>query len=139
MKRILAIIAALLMSATPKESAIVDRIEGNHAIIEVANGQEIKMAEVPTEEFNNPVAEGNKISASTAVGAFEGNQFKSYDDTVWWYITEEELGFVPEANKTYTLVFYDNGTKDCAKCPEEFNCECEVYDDIFLALFEGGN
>lgn len=128
----------------------VDRIEDrNIAVIEVCHQDEIKMVDIPAEDFNHPVAEGNKISASAAVGSFgegfkdaDGNvwyQFKSYDDTVWWVLTAEEIGFVPEVNKSYTLVYYNNGTTDCTECPEEFDCECEVYDDIFLAVYEGGN
>lgn len=89
------------------------------------------------------------ITPSEAIGSFHwthndiyGNkyyQFKSYDDTVWWALTEEEMGFIPEANKTYTLTYYDNDTtienKPC-DCPPEYYCECEVYDDIFVAIRE---
>lgn len=65
-------------------------------------------------------------------------QFKSYDDTVWWVLSVEEIGFIPEANKSYTLVYYDNNTTECFDCPAEYDCECEVYDDIFLGIFKGG-
>ena len=134
-KKIVAFILSLQLAATP--AATIDRTEGNQTVIELCRGNSITMVSVPTEEFNNPPAEGNKISVSTATGSFEwldGDdwyQFKSYDDTVWWALTTETLGFVPEANKTYTLVYYDNGTTNCT---EEFDCECEVYDDIFLTV-----
>lgn len=135
-KMMLILLLGLQFTITPL--ATVDRIEEDYAVIEVGN----ETVNVLTEEFNNPVAEGNKIEVSMARGSFEwfdGNdwyQFKSYDDTVWWALTAEDLGFVPEANKTYTLLYYDNGTTDCTECAEEFECECEVYDDIFLAVKE---
>lgn len=138
MKMILILLMGLNFMATP--IATVDRIEENYAVIEVGN----QMVNVELEDFNNPVAEGNKIPVSVAVGRFEwldGNdwyQFKSYDDAVWWALTAEGIGFVPERNKTYVLMYYDNGTTDCTECAEEFECECEVYDDIFLAIKEMG-
>ena len=134
MKLLLAALIGLNITAT----ATVDRIENDYAVVEVGT----QMVDIPTEDFNNPIAEGNKIPVSIAVGSFEwfdGNdwyQFKSYDDTVWWALTTEDIGFVPEANKTYTLMYYDNGTTDCIECAEELDCECEVYDDIFLAIKE---
>jgi hypothetical protein len=154
-KLILALLIGLNFTVTP--TATVDRIENDYAVIEVGN----KMVSVPTEDFNNPIAEGAEIPVSMAVGSFEwydGNdwyQFKSYtnctehpeefnhdcevcDEAVWWALTPKDIGFVPEANKTYVLVYYDNGTTDCTECAEEFDCECEVYDDIFLAIYEGG-
>ena len=88
--------------------------------------------------------EGNYTITSVAVGSFEstfkdlnGNEyhhFKSHDDTVWWALTAEEIGFTPEANKTYTLLYDNNGTTDCTECAEELECECEVYDDIFIKV-----
>lgn len=134
MKLLLAALIGLNITAT----ATVDRIENDYAVVEVGT----QMVDIPTEDFNNPIAEGNKIPVSIAVGSFEwfdGNdwyQFKSYDDTVWWALTTEDIGFVPEANKTYILLYNDNGTTDCTECAEEFECECEVYDDIFLAVKE---
>ena len=64
-------------------------------------------------------------------------QFRSYDCTVFWLLTADELGFVPNANKTYTLAYNDSGTtsenKPC-NCDWEFHCECEVYDDILISV-----
>ena len=130
----LALLMGINFTVTPV--ATVDRIEGNYAVVEVGN----KMVDIATEDFNNPVYEGNQISVSMAIGGFEwldGSnwyQFKSYDNTVWWALTTEDIGFVPEANKTYVLMYYDNGTTDCTECAEELECECEVYDDIFLKV-----
>lgn len=134
LKTILAMLMALNVT-----TATVDRIENDYAVLEVGN----QMVDVPTEDFNHSIAEGNKVPVSKAVGKFEwfdGNdwyQFKSYDNTVWWALSTEDIGFTPEANKTYILSYYDNGTTDCTECPEKFDCECEVYDDIFLAV-KGG-
>lgn len=130
------IILALLMSANVT-TATVDRIENDYAVIEVGT----HMVDVATEEFNDPISEGNQFSVSKTIGTIEcldGDwyQFKSYDDTEWWALTIEDIGFVPEANKTYKLMYYNNGTTDCNECPEEFECECEVYDDILLAIEE---
>ena len=140
MKLVLALLMGLNFTITP--IATVDRIEGDYAVVEVGT----QMVDVPTEDFNNPIAEGNKISISMAVGRFttsfvelDGNtyyQFKAYDDTIWWVLTPEEIGFTPEADKTYVLTYCDNGTTDCTECAKELDCECEVYDDIFLAVKE---
>lgn len=132
----LVLLMGLSFTVTPM--ATVDRIEGDYAVVEVGT----QMVDVPTENFNHQIAEGNQIPASVAVGSFElidddgWFQFKSYDDMIWWALTSEEMGFAPEVGKTYMLLYYDNGTTDCTECAEEFECECEVYDDIFLAINE---
>ena len=140
-KSIVIIISTLMLSST---TATIDGIENGIASIEVCHREELKMAYVPTEDFLVPLSEGIKMSICSTEGKFtwaEGNhyQFKSDDNTVWWALTSEELGFVPEENKRYTLVYHNNDTTDCTECPKEFECECEVYDDVFLAMFEGGN
>ena len=132
--------------AAPMETMVVDRIEGDYAVIEVTHGDELIMADIPTEDFNNPIAEGNKIFVSKIRGEFasafedvDGQMyyhFKSYDDSVWWVLTAKEIGFTPDIDKKYTLTYYNNGTIYCDECPREFDCDCEVYDDIFLAVFE---
>lgn len=64
-------------------------------------------------------------------------QFRSDDDTVWWCLTEEELGFIPEYGTKYSLTYNNNGTtaenKPC-DCIPEWECECEVYDDEFICM-----
>jgi hypothetical protein len=136
MRLMLVLLMGLNFAVTP--IATVDRIEGNYAVVEVGN----EMVDIEVKDFNNPVAEGNQFPISIAIGSFEWldgedwYQFKSYDDTIWWALTTKEIGFVPEANKTYALLYYDNGTTDCTECAEEFDCECEVYDDIFLTIKE---
>lgn len=65
-------------------------------------------------------------------------QFRSDDDAVWWLLSEEELGFVPQLlEQQYLLTFDNHGTtpenKGC-DCPPEYECECEVYDDEFISI-----
>ena len=66
-------------------------------------------------------------------------QFRSNDDTVWWALTATEMGFIPEVNTEYTLTYNDNGSTKANKpcdCAPENECECEVYDDIFISIKE---
>lgn len=132
-------------------SVIVDRIEdNNYAVVEISYNDNIKMVDVKQEYFNTPKTEGEKIDYSIATGKIDGTlktcdtgeilyHFKSDDNAVWWMLTEKEIGFVPNNEDLYTLIYYNNGTtiknKPC-DCLPEYECECEVYDDIFLALME---
>lgn len=64
-------------------------------------------------------------------------QFKSDDDTVWWILTAEEIGHTPNTKGKYILYYTDNGTNNESQvcdCLPEWDCECEVYDDIFLGI-----
>ena len=58
--------------------------------------------------------------------------FRSNDGSVWWSLTEAQMGFVPKANTEYMFTYNNNGTKDCS----HEDCECEVYDDTFVAIRE---
>jgi hypothetical protein len=82
-------------------------------------------------------------------GTFEGTdesgytdtyyQFKSYDNEVWWVLTANEIGCIPKSNTKYMLVYNDNGTTKEDKvcdCLEEYDCECYVYDDVFIKVIE---
>lgn len=82
-------------------------------------------------------------------------EFRSNDDSIRWILSTEEIAGIdndnskcsfeelerveniPDYESEYTLIYYDNGTdknnKPC-DCPKEWQCECEVYDDIFLAV-----
>lgn len=144
LKNILVVLMSLNLISAPEVT--VDRIEDNNmAVIEVCFQNHIKMVDVPMEDFNNPIADDDKIEATAIMGSFPSifidteettyYQFKSYDDSVWWLLTAEEIGFEPEEDKPYTLIYNNNGTTDCTECAEEFDCECELYDDIFLAIY----
>lgn len=87
-------------------------------------------------------------------------QFRSNDGTVWWDLTEEQIGHKPatlkdivdkdilQAGKSinslidieweeYVLVFDNMGTTDDNKpcdCLPEYECECERYDDELITI-----
>lgn len=68
----------------------------------------------------------------------EGNensyyQFRSYDDEVWWLLTEQEIGHIPNGTDEYRLTFSNSGTFSC-DCKAEYDCECYLYDDVFLCI-----
>ena len=72
----------------------------------------------------------------------EGNkdtyyQFRSNDNEVWWVLTADEIGEIPNFTDNYTLIFSDNGTTEENKpcdCAPELECECELYDDVFISV-----
>lgn len=140
------------ITANSGMSVIVDRIEGDYAVVEVAGNNDFhKMLDVATEDFNDRVFEGMKIKHTEKIGRFhnviesknsEGEnctyyQFRSDDNFVWWLLTEDEIGEIPSFESEYILTYFDNGTtvrnKSCG-CPPENDCECELYDDIFLSI-----
>lgn len=68
-------------------------------------------------------------------------QFKSHDNMVWWLLTADEIGYVPDDVTEYTLIYDDNGTtmenkSEVCDCPMEWECECEKYDDIFWGIIK---
>lgn len=92
----------------------------------------------------------NEIST---VGKFDGSyeatdnngitdtyyQFKANDGSVWWALTENQMGFIPDDNTEYTLTYDNNGTTKANKpcdCARKYECECEVYDDEFVGIRE---
>jgi len=136
-----------------KTSVIVDRIEENYAVVEVVQNDNVKMIDLLLEDFNEPVTEGTKIAFTEVCGKFyhdmeltdmQGKtdiyyQFRSNDNAVWWVLTAEEIGGIPSFEKEYNLIYFNNGTttenKNCG-CLPEWECECEVYDDLFLSIAE---
>lgn len=140
------------ITANNRTSVIVDRIEGDYAVVEVAGSNDFhKMLDVAVEDFNGHVSEGMKIAYTEKAGKFHNiieaknsagenctyYQFRSDDDSVWWLLTEDEIGKIPSFENEYVLTYFDNGTtarnKNCG-CPPENDCECEFYDDIFLSI-----
>ena len=95
----------------------------------------------PPENTNECVAVG-KFYGDMELTDTNGNtdtyyQFKSNDNKVWWALSAEEIGFIPNGNTEYTLTYDNNGTTKANKpcdCAPEFECECEVYDDVFLDI-----
>ena len=147
----------MIASATPNVTAEVDRTEdGDFAVtlVYVDRGyrEDYYQFDIPQEYFNDRKSDGEDLEVDTAVGTFSGDifemtdhlgnkdmyyQFKSNDDEVWWCLTEDEIGFIPEQGKSYLLAYYQNGTtKNNHECAEEYECECYCYDDIYLGVYE---
>ena len=141
----------------PKITAEVDRTEdGDFAVtlVYVDRGyrEDYYQFDIPQEDYNERKADGEDLEVDVAVGTFSGDifemtdinmkkdmyyQFKSYDNEVWWCLTEKDMGFIPKEGKEYVLAFYQNGTtKDNHECPEEYDCDCYCYDDIFLGVYD---
>lgn len=142
----------------PKITAEVDRTEdGDYAVtlVYVDRGyrEDYYQFDIPQEDYNERKADGEDLEVDVAVGTFMADtfeamsgatkevekyyQFKSYDNEVWWCLTEKDMGFIPEAGKEYVLAFYQNGTtKETHECPEEYDCDCYCYDDIFLGVYD---
>lgn len=111
MKKILAMIISAIVAASTTGNTTVHSIDGEfHSTLDARNywGEEVVLY-----------------------------HFKSYDDSVWWLLTEEQIGEIPTEGKTYTLTYDDKGTtaenKTC-DCPPEWECECEFYDDDFISI-----
>lgn len=138
---LLSLITSLILT-TP--TATVDYIESNIAHIEISHNEELYYIDIPVEDFNHNLFEGAQFEVSSTLGQFvsdfkdiDGNvyyQFRSYDDKVWWVLTEGEIGYSPKIFAPYNLVYYNNQTTDCFDCEPKYDCECEVYDDIFLTI-----
>lgn len=63
--------------------------------------------------------------------------FKSDDNKVWWLLTEEQIGFIPKEGDEYVVMYHNNGTTADHKlcnCDPELECECEMYDDVFIGI-----
>lgn len=60
-------------------------------------------------------------------------QFRADDNSVWWVLTADEIGEVPDATTKYSLRYNNNFTTEC-DCPEEWDCECYCYDDEFIGI-----
>lgn len=152
MTKIIALVMALTFVTTPatESKTIVTKIHEDDQITVLVNYEgRIKERMLHGYDFNIPVVLSENIPTETTVGKFTGEfidldgkryyQFKSHDDTVWWALTEDEIGFIPSLQKEYTLLYCDNGTtkenKPC-DCIPEWECECEVYDDVFIEIYE---
>lgn len=128
-------------------SAVIDRIEENYAVVEFSNENTIKMIDIPAEYINGGAYESKEIPVTSVSGKFYGSdtyktqqgnekvfyQFRSEDDSVWWILTAEEIGHIPNNKDKYTLYYTDNGTIACDDLPE-LECECYLYDDIFFHI-----
>ena len=113
------------------------------------------MLDILAEDINGEVSGGVEIPVLSSEGKFYGDmictnnqgvkdkyyQFKSDDDTVWWILTAEEIGFIPNTNDKYVLHYTNNGTvkeTEVCDCLPEWDCECYLYDDIFFHIERAG-
>ena len=131
-----------LFAPTPQITAEVTEITNGRAVVDVIVGDgfinDVYKFDFPiTENEFEPTIEGayegQEIRVCRSYGTFHGTwrgvnykgetetlyQFKSYNDEVWWAVTEEELGFKPVDGKPYILVFSENKyTRENHKCPK---------------------
>ena len=90
----------------------------------------------------NNVSLSGKFHGSHKATDINGNtdtyyHFKSNDGSVWWDLTEYQMGFIPNGDAEYVLTYNNNGTtKENKPCDCVTDCECEVYDDEFVSLRE---
>ena len=91
---------------------------------------------------NNTISITGKFYGSHKAIDINGNtdtyySFRSNDGSVWWDLAEYQMGFVPNANTEYILTYNNKGTTKVNKpcdCDPKFECECDVYDDVFVAI-----
>lgn len=158
LKNLLMLILAgnIAMTSVPVVKTEVKDIQDNIVITEVNieknNNTNLYRFDIKKSDFNSPKTIGEKLKVDTILGYFlpnsffaedkDGNiielyQFKSFDNENWWNLTKDELGFVPDSSKKYTLVYYQNDTiKNNHKCDPKYDCECYLYDDLFLGCYE---
>ncbi len=76
MSKVLAVIIGVLMiipsSSEPVENGqvVVDRIEGDYAVVEFSKGETIKTLDILTDDINGNVSEGMKIPLCAVEGKF---------------------------------------------------------------------
>ena len=132
---------SIIPVSTSNTTAMVERLEDNNiAVIEVAHNGNIYMGDVPMDLINGFASEGLQVPVTATTGEFTPAfnevdstmyyHFKSYDDTQWWFLSESQLGFIPEQGKPYTLFVSNNWTVECPHA----DCECAVYDDFFICV-----
>ena len=148
MKTLITIILTFTMTVSVNYKTIVTKIHEDDQITVLVNyNGRVKEKIIHGYDFNIPIKLSEEMPTEETQGKFSEGfkdfdgktyyQFKSNDNSVWWTLTESEIGFKPSTEKEYILLYCNNGTtaenKTCGCLPE---CECEVYDDVFLGLFE---
>ena len=159
MMKLLSMVLGLMMFVSvprwnsASAQAIIDRIEGDYAVVEFSKDGTTKMQNIPVTDINGEVSVGSKIPVVQVSGKFYGDllcrdnhveecyyQFKSDDGLVWWLLTQDEIGHIPNTTDRYTLYYSDNWTDVDSRvcdCPPELECECYLYDDIFFDVERG--
>lgn len=98
----------------------------------------VGVGSVSTNQQNTIVTVDGAIHGSftDSIDGTKYYQFRSHDDSVWWLVSAEEVGFIPQQDTVYSLTYNNMGTLDCAECPIKYECECELYDDELIALVQ---
>jgi len=147
------ILASLMLNSTvvsnqPK-ATIVSQYE-DRATIEFVKGDVVNKHGISVSEINTGSNVGDKVPITIVEGKFYHelsdcldspyihHQFRSDDGEVWWLLTEEfEIGHKPNTTDKYRLYYSNNGTtkeNSPCDCSPEWDCECYLYDDIFLHI-----
>jgi len=127
------LLASLAISSLPAPNtvprAVIDRIEGDYAVVEFSVDDYIETRDIPVGAFTKDVRETQRLSVSKDVGKFIKTDsfyyFTSYTGDTRWVLTETDLGFVPELDTEYTLYFFDNFTSIG---------EDAIYDDLLFCV-----
>ena len=152
MTKLISLIVALAFAVLPQtesKTTVSNINEDDQVAVLVKYKGEVKKRVLHRYDFNVPVILAEDIPTEVAVGKFTTDfldsngkqyyQFKSNDDAVWWALTEKEIGFKPVMEKEYALLYCNNGTtkqnKPC-DCIPDWECECELYDDVFIEIYE---
>ena len=150
----------LVVTPIPQITAEVTEIVNDRAVvfvtvdrgyIEDVYGFDFPVVENSFEPEIENAFVGQKMDVKTVCGTFYGtwegvncrgdkeifHQFKAFDDSVWWALTVDDLGFVPIDGKIYVLVYDENkDTEENHTCPSDLDCDCYAYDDLFLGVYE---
>ena len=117
----------------------VSTANGNGKIVQPVYIDENLSLKVTDETIESVV--GQFYGTLTTVDGETLYQFKSLDDSVWCLLTETEMRFIPSTGENYVLTYDNQGTtmgnKPC-DCVPELECECELYDDVFLGIVREG-
>ena len=137
------------VTSNPPEATVVSRY-GDSATIEFVKDGVSNKHSINASDLNT----GNNVGDSVPITIVEGkfyhdlsdcidipytyHHFRSDDEEDWWALTEEfEIGHKPNYTDKYRLYYSDNGTtkeNPPCDCPPEYECDCYVYDDIFLHI-----
>lgn len=148
----------LLVTPVPKYNAQITEIENDRAVVEltVDNGYraDIYVSDFPIKEndfephIQNPYI-GKILTPTPLYGTFVSSHealnykmepetlylFETFDKTRFWFLSEADMGFIPEFGATYVIIYYDNvETEANHKCDPELHCDCFLNDDCLFAV-----
>ena len=159
MKTLIAILLIFTMSAqtapTTAHTILTKIYEDDQIELLTSFAGSVKKTKLHAYDFKIPLQLAEEIPTRTVYGKFTDAgmeltnalsgqtrilyQFKSDDNSVWWMLSADEIGKIPSSTEKYALVFCDNGTTEKyihCDCSLDMDCECYLYDDIFITIFE---